>query len=179
QQADTFYVLTFFLRPRKDVIRALAPTHSCRGNLFDSRLWIKPNKHLIALSADAMLVRSDRDVPPLAERTVGDEGETAHHFTTPFDNLAIAAQESGTYRGRRQSRQAWGRRRLCCLSATVQALISNHPRSDDGTGSTHKGDDDGSTRSGGTDDSSHSDDSKGDNRTTLRLEPRCRLRLCQ
>jgi len=32
----------------------------------------------------------------------------AHHFTAPFDNLTIAAQESGTYRGRRQSRQAWG-----------------------------------------------------------------------
>jgi hypothetical protein len=41
--------------------------------------------------------------------------KNAHHFTAPFDNLTIAAQESGTYRGRRQSRQAWGRRRLCCL----------------------------------------------------------------
>src|SRR5215813_8488564 len=67
QQADRFYVLTSFLRPRKDVIRAFAPTHSCRGNLFDRRLWIKLNKHLIALSADAMLARSNWVVPPGTE----------------------------------------------------------------------------------------------------------------
>ena len=60
----------------------------------------------------------------------------------------------------------------------VRAPISN-PRSDDGTGSTHKGDDDGSTRSGGTDDSHNDDGSKDDDnsRTKLQLEPRCQPRL--
>src|SRR5262249_44074202 len=61
-----------------------------------------------------MLARSDWIVPSPRNRW-GRKVKIAHHFTAPFDTRANAVREHGTYGGRRQSRQAWGRRRLCCL----------------------------------------------------------------
>ena len=56
-----------------------------------------------ALTGD-ILSWSDWVVPAVRNRRDGDEGEDHPPLHCLFDTLTIAAQESGTYRGRRQSR---------------------------------------------------------------------------